>query len=244
MILLFAEQAFAASCKEDEYINGLPVANLGFGIESSGKIRGLLNFSDLDSALIQKKQFNDKLLLVSMLQPFVTQKESIAFNYLGNFYDFFHFHVLTHHGVPEALLYHTQETSFDNRNPQCKYSYLDAQGRNWIQWFKQPEKIINAGSFFNPTFKDDDSYLNEHTIHSEFLNFFDEQDGWADFQISFFEVQCNQIPARYQSKKTNYFQLQSKQGKRCFLFVGNSTCSSEWGLNSAKCLGKYLPRSL
>jgi hypothetical protein len=69
--------------------------------------------------------------LQNLLQTFVTGAQGRSFRVLGDENDFDHGHVLLDAGTgaPIAILYHTQELAADSAA-----GYLDAAGRNWIQW--------------------------------------------------------------------------------------------------------------
>lgn len=69
--------------------------------------------------------------LQGLLQSFVASGYGRSFHRLGDENDFDHGHVLidSRTGSPIAILYHTQELAADS-----PAGYLDAAGRNWIQW--------------------------------------------------------------------------------------------------------------
>ena len=69
--------------------------------------------------------------LQSLLQSFVAGGYGRSFRSLGEENDFDHGHVLidSRTGAAIAILYHTQELAADD-----PAGYLDAEGRNWIQW--------------------------------------------------------------------------------------------------------------
>ncbi|MBI3547494.1 MAG: hypothetical protein HY078_00435 [Elusimicrobia bacterium] len=79
----------------------------------------------------------------SLLQKFVDKLYLKAFRHLGDERDFDHGHVLySNSGAPAAILYHTQELAYD-QPAGSDYGYLDAEGRNWIQWI-DTDSIENA----------------------------------------------------------------------------------------------------
>lgn len=69
--------------------------------------------------------------LQTLLQSFVASGYGRSFRVLGDENDFDHGHVLldARTNSPIAILYHTQELAADSAD-----GYLDAAGRNWIQW--------------------------------------------------------------------------------------------------------------
>jgi hypothetical protein len=84
----------------------------------------------------------DKPRLQSLLQTFVDQGYGRSFRRLGDESDFDHGHLLVdaRTGAPVAILYHTQELA--DEDPA---GYLDASGRNWIQWLDG--RVENAGRY-------------------------------------------------------------------------------------------------
>lgn len=68
--------------------------------------------------------------LQGLLQSFVASGHGRSFRNIGDENDFDHGHVLIDRtGAAIAILYHTQELAADEPS-----GYLDAEGRNWIQW--------------------------------------------------------------------------------------------------------------
>ena len=69
--------------------------------------------------------------LQTLLQAFVVNGLGRSFRVLGDENDFDHGHVLIDARTksPVAILYHTQELAAES-----PAGYLDASGRNWIQW--------------------------------------------------------------------------------------------------------------
>ncbi len=69
--------------------------------------------------------------LQNLLQAFVAGGQGRSFRVLGEERDFDHGHVLLEARTksPFAILYHTQELADETPD-----GYLDAEGRNWIQW--------------------------------------------------------------------------------------------------------------
>lgn len=227
-------------CRGDEIRRGISVSNLGFGEVLHDKIIGLQNYSGLKFSQQLTPQALNKEKLKNLLQEFVHQQSQKSFRYLGNYFDFWHFHVLTHNNTPTAILYHTQENAHENLDPSCKYTYIDTQARNWIQWIENPTQIENAKKYFSPhTAKNNwDQY---YTISADDLSFFDQE--WSSTQVGFFQVDCKKIPIHYQTLSTNFFTLHNSEGKSsCFLFTGNTTCSSEWGIGDFHCLELYLKK--
>lgn len=77
-----------------------------------------------------------KPVLQNLLQSFVDLTYLKSFRHLGDERDFDHGHLLFSSGPkpqPVAILYHTQELALDETG---EYAYIDAEGRNWLQWLK------------------------------------------------------------------------------------------------------------
>jgi len=72
--------------------------------------------------------------LQDLLQSFVSAEYGRGFRHLGDERDFDHGHLLidAKTGAPVAILYHTQELAHEAAS--AEFAYLDAAGRNWIQW--------------------------------------------------------------------------------------------------------------
>ena len=86
--------------------------------------------------------------LQNLLQTFAADGQGRSFRVLGDENDFDHGHVLldARTGAPIAILYHTQELAAESAT-----GYLDAAGRNWIQWL-DGRGIENARRYERTTY--------------------------------------------------------------------------------------------
>lgn len=87
-----------------------------------------------------------KSYLKTLLEEFSKQKKGVAFQFLGDWRDFDHAHLLSHENQLKAFLFHTQERA--NIAPKGnKFSTLDQTKRNWIVFFNRPAEIFDAMMF-------------------------------------------------------------------------------------------------
>lgn len=112
--------------------------------------------------------------LEALVQSFAHAHYQKSFRYLGDENDFDHGHFLFAPGAerPSAILYHTQEMAptYRRLKPGGKYDYIDAEGRNWIQFIDRPERIVNAQEFLKDGLREHPRFREYRTITDKMLD--------------------------------------------------------------------------
>ena len=231
-----------SNCSEDEIANGVPLENSGYGeVVSKNKIRGLQSYSKIfDFPTDTKKE-----TFVRHIQAFIDDQYLSSFAFVGNYYDFFHGHLLTleNEKDPSFILYHTQEEASNNLDPSCKYSHINRMRRNYLQILNAENIISNAISYIDPVRWDNAEFT------EQFRKFFTARshdlliNGYKvarDQQFSFWKVKCEHIPVIFRNELTNFFSLEVSGQVSCYLFAGIDPCGRHHGANLNKCIQRWL----